>query len=429
MFRTFLKQSFIISLFFCIFCFQNVFSETGGLNDRPVSLVFVCEPPSGADKPRYYKSTSLFFKRLKNKRVQENGTAFFVGYGSFSSELPGEQLNLAAQNGYDLYIFPKTVSENLPTSTNGVLPWIGFLAEKKEAVQSDKNVKSFFKKNKNRKSKTGKLKKSKQRFLNETKESDFENPSSVKKTEQKGIVESNTTESDSSQKEKTKQESVSKDISQTESSGSKSDIKKTKSSERSQKKKKSTGKERTSIKKDSEKKTKSTSTINDSKKKVESSSRRTATSESSEKKVESSKPQETSQTTSARPTTSNDKIRNDSFELIFDSLKFWFSTNTNPIEFPWNGERILFLAGDKTAEEWSSSLSEKTKDITFIRLLDSSQDLRFDDGIYYTGCASSRIPNEVSVLNFFFRGNRLIRLKQESFSLNSDGSGKSWELE
>ncbi|EMY79133.1 hypothetical protein LEP1GSC060_0993 [Leptospira weilii serovar Ranarum str. ICFT] len=328
MFRIVLKQGFIIFLIFCIFCFRNVFSETGGLKDRPVSFVFVCKPSFGADKPRYYRSTSLFFKRLKNKRVQENGTAFFVGYGSFSSELPVEQLNLAGQKGYDFYIFSKTVSENLPTSINSVLPWIGFFSEKKENVKPEKNTKSFFKKNKNRKSKAGKLKKSKQRFLNGSKESNSENSSKVKK-------------------------------------------------------------------------------------------------------AESSKPQETPQTTSAQTTspTANDKIQNDSFELTFDSLKFRFSNNTNPIEFPRVGERILFLAGDKTAEEWSSSLSEKTEGMTFIRLLDFPQDLRFEDGIYYTGCASPRIPNGVSVLNFFFRGNRLIRLKQESFSLNSDGSGKSWELE
>ncbi|WP_078129204.1 LIC11612 family fibronectin-binding protein [Leptospira alexanderi] len=313
MFRTIFRDAFIVLLAFCIFCFSNVFSETGGLKDRPISVVLVCKPSAKEDKTRYYRSTSLFFKRLKNKRVQENGTAYLVGYGSFSSETPVEQLKLAGENGYDLYIFPKDVIENLPTSRDGVVPWISFLVEKKEVVKIEKST--------NPKSKIGKPVKNKK------------------------------------------------------------------------------GKQTNSVKKDSK------------------------------KKIESSISQSTSQTQTIATTTqsaTNNKIKNDSFELSFDTLKFWFSTNANPIEFPWESDKIFFLLGDKTPQD---SFSEKTGDTTLIRLLNFPQDLRFNDGIYDTGCASSRIPNGVSVLHFFFRGNRLIRLRQESFSLNSDGSGKSWELE
>ncbi|MCL8265631.1 hypothetical protein M9Y82_02985 [Leptospira weilii] len=311
MFRTVFRDALVLPLaLFCIFCFSNVFSETGGLKDRPISVVLVCKPSVKEDKPRYYRSTSLFFKRLKNKRIQENGTAYLVGYGSFSSETPAEQLKLAGENGYDLYIFPKDVIENLPTSREGVVPWISFLVEKKE-IEKSTNQKSKIKK-----------------------------PVKNKKDKQTN-----------------------------------------------------------SFKKDFK------------------------------KKIESSISQSTSQTqtiATATQSATNSKIGNDSFELSFDTLKFWFSTNANPMEFPWESDKIFFLLGNKTAQD---SFSEKTKDTTLIRLSNFPQDLRFNDGIYDVGCASSRIPNGVSVLHFFFRRNRLIRLRQESFSLNSDGSGKSWELE
>ncbi|WP_061222424.1 LIC11612 family fibronectin-binding protein [Leptospira weilii] len=318
MFQTVFRDTLVFLLAFCIFCFSNVFSETGGLKDRPISVVLVCKPSVKEDKPRYYRSTSLFFKRLKNKRIQENGTAYLVGYGSFSSETPAEQLKLAGENGYDLYIFPKDVIENLPTSQEGVVPWISFLVEKKE-IEKSTNQKSKIKK-----------------------------PVKNKK-----------------------------------------------------------GKQTDSFKKDFKKKTES----------------------NSKKKIESSISQSTSQTqtiATATQSATNSKIGNDSFELSFDTLKFWFSTNANPIEFPWESDKIFFLLGNKTAQD---SFSERTEDTTLIRLSNFPQDLRFNDGIYDTGCASPRIPNGVSVLHFFFRGNRLIRLRQESFSLNSDGSGKSWELE
>ncbi|WP_061234985.1 hypothetical protein [Leptospira weilii] len=311
MFRTVFRDALVLPLaLFCIFCFSNVFSETGGLKDRPISVVLVCKPSVKEDKPRYYRSTSLFFKRLKNKRIQENGTAYLVGYGSFSPETPAEQLKLAGENGYDLYIFPKDIIENLPTSREGVVPWISFLVEKKE-IEKSTNQKSKIKK-----------------------------PVKNKKDKQTN-----------------------------------------------------------SFKKDFK------------------------------KKIESSISQSASQTqtiATATQSATNSKIGNDSFELSFDTLKFWFSTNANPMEFPWESDKIFFLLGNKTAQD---SFSEKTKDTTLIRLSNFPQDLRFNDGIYDVGCASSRIPNGVSVLHFFFRGNRLIRLRQESFSLNSDGSGKSWELE
>ncbi|MDL5245266.1 hypothetical protein QRD38_05540 [Leptospira weilii] len=311
MFRTVFRDALVLPLaLFCIFCFSNVFSETGGLKDRPISVVLVCKPSVKEDKPRYYRSTSLFFKRLKNKRIQENGTAYLVGYGSFSSETPAEQLKLAGENGYDLYIFPKDIIENLPTSREGVVPWISFLVEKKE-IEKSTNQKSKIKK-----------------------------PVKNKKDKQTN-----------------------------------------------------------SFKKDFK------------------------------KKIESSISQSASQTqtiATATQSATNSKIGNDSFELSFDTLKFWFSTNANPMEFPWESDKIFFLLGNRTVQD---SFSEKTEDTTLIRLLNFPRDLRFNDGIYDVGCASSRIPNGVSVLHFFFRGNRLIRLRQESFSLNSDGSGKSWELE
>ncbi|MDV6237036.1 hypothetical protein CH379_015505 [Leptospira ellisii] len=318
MFRTNPKKAVLLVSIFCIFYYQNVFSETGDLSDHPISVVLVCEPSARADKPRYYKSTSLFFKRLKNKRLQENGTAFFVGYGAFASESPTEQLNLAGQNGYDLYLFPQTAPENLPTSAPAAnaVPWISFVVEKKETVKLPPKKKSKSAKSKNKKP-----------------------------------IQPNASKTKSGKKTR---------------SGTK-------------------------------------------------------------KKIPDSK-----QTTLAEtpPTkTIVTQIGNASFELSFDVLKFWFSTTTNPTELSWTPERILFLAGDKTADEWNRILSEKPEDTTAIRLLYSAQDLRFNEGIYYTGCASPKIPNGISVLNFFFRGNRLIRLKQESFSLNSDGSGKSWELE
>lgn len=139
MFQNVFKKVFTIFLVVSIFYFQNVFSEAGGLKDRPISVVFVCKPSSQTDKPRYYKSTSLFFKRLKNKRIQENGTAYFVGYGAFSSETSTEQLKLAGENGYDLYIFPKKMPENF---SNDTVPWIGFVEEKKEIEKSEKKTNS-----------------------------------------------------------------------------------------------------------------------------------------------------------------------------------------------------------------------------------------------------------------------------------------------
>ncbi|TGL93038.1 hypothetical protein EHQ76_19155 [Leptospira barantonii] len=392
MFRFTRKQTFAILLILSIFCFQNVFSETGGLRDRPVSVVLVCEPSSKADKPRFYKSTSLFFKRLKNKRAQENGTAFLIGYGSFASELPSEQLNLAGQNGYDLYIFPKNVTENLPSSSNRSLPWIAFASEKKAETPKATSIKPKSKKSssKSKKKKTKLKKANVSKNSPETQATSTSAPASTDpKTETK---ESTPTNSNVENKEAGSKES----ISQKSSKSSVVKKKKVKTKSKTSKPKKNKG---DSTGKESAKKTEPT--------KDSSSETKNVVKENSElKKNESS-----------------------SFELQFDSLKFWFSTLTNAIEFPWESDKILFLTGDKTAEEWTEILSGKTEDATLIRLLNSPQDLKFNEGIYYTGCASPGIPNGVSVLNFFFRGNRLIRLKQESFSLNSDGSGKSWELE
>ncbi|MCG6168086.1 LIC11612 family fibronectin-binding protein [Leptospira sanjuanensis] len=383
MFRTNLKKAFLLVSIFCIFYDRNVFSETGGLQDRPVSVVLVCEPSAKADKPRYYKSTSLFFKRLKNKRLQENGTAFFVGYGSFASEAPAEQLNLAGQNGYDLYIFPQTAAENLPTSPSGnAVPWISFVVEKKETLIKPTSPKKSGKQGISPKRKKQKTK-SKPK-LNPEKPSDKTSESLPREAEiQEGVGQTSGTDAD------------------------KIELKHTTSKKKPAKSKKS--KERNASRTKSEKKRKSDAQAKPNSSK-ETSSRNTQQTQAPSKTVVAS-------------------IGNASFELNFESLKFWFSTTVNPIELSWSPERILFLAGEKTADEWNQILSGKPDDTTAIRLLNSGQDLKFNEGIYYTGCASLQIPNGVSVLNFFFRGNRLIRLKQESFSLNSDGSGKSWELE
>lgn len=395
MFRPVFRRTALAFLIFCIFCFQNVFSETGGLKDRPVSVMLVCAPSSQADKPRFYKSTSLFFKRLKNKRAQENGTAFLVGYGSFSSETPAEQLNLAVQNGYDLYIFPKNVTENLPSHSNKTLPWISFVSEKKNEVSKTQSVKPKSKTSSSRKS--GK-KKSKRKTI--TKTSVLPETSNATASAQTKTQKATT----SSEPEPKTSEPKREDSSLTKTPASSTDSK-------------------TETKKPSRAKSKSAKKGSSKKKNV---------------KTEKNKaPEKTEKTKDSSPETKNQpqenagskKNESASFELNFDSLKFWFSTLTDSVEFPWESDKILFLAGDKTAEEWNSILSGKTEDATLIRLLNSPQDLKFNEGIYYTGCASPGIPNGVSVLNFFFRGNRLIRLKQESFSLNSDGSGKSWELE
>ncbi|TGK23551.1 hypothetical protein EHQ05_19175 [Leptospira yasudae] len=383
MFRTNLKKAFLLVSIFCIFYDRNVFSETGGLQDRPVSVVLVCEPSAKADKPRYYKSTSLFFKRLKNKRLQENGTAFFVGYGSFASETPAEQLNLAGQNGYDLYIFPQTALENLPASPSGdAVPWISFVVEKKETAIQPTSQKKSVKKGISPKGKKQKPKS--KRKLNPKKPSDKISESLPYEMEtQEGVGQTSGTDAD------------------------KIELKKTTSEKKTVKSKKS--------------KTRNTSKTKSGKKR-----------ESTEPTKPDSSKETSSQNTQRAPTSSKTivtSIGNASFELSFESLKFWFSTTVNPTELSWSPERILFLAGEKTADEWNQILSGKPDDTTAIRLLNSAQDLRFNEGIYYTGCASPQIPNGISVLNFFFRGNRLIRLKQESFSLNSDGSGKSWELE
>ncbi|WP_244939888.1 LIC11612 family fibronectin-binding protein [Leptospira adleri] len=372
-----------------------IFSETGGLRDRPVSVALVCEPSSKTDKIRYYKSTSLFFKRLKAKRIQENGTAFFVGYGSFASEIPSEQLNLAQQNGYDLYIFPKNVTENLPSSSNRILPWIAFASEKKvetpkATTVKPKSKKSSFSKSKKKKTKSEKANLAKDSLATETTAPSTSSPASTDpKTE---TQKSTSTNSNVENKEAGPKGSASEKPS--ESSVSKTKKVKTKSKTSKTKKNKPTASPKERIKK--------TEPIKDS-----SLETKNVVKENSEPK----------------------KNDSSSFELQFDSLKFWFSTLTNTIEFPWESEKILFLTGDNSAEEWSTALSGKTDDATLIRLLNSPQNLRFNEGIYYTGCASASIPNGISVLNFFFRGNRLIRLKQESFSLNSDGSGKSWDLE
>ncbi|WP_061245198.1 LIC11612 family fibronectin-binding protein [Leptospira noguchii] len=407
MFQNVFKKVFTIFLTVGIFYFQNVFSEAGGLKDRPISVVFVCKPSYQADKPRYYRSTSLFFKRLKNKRIQENGTAYFVGYDSFSSETPTEQLKLAGENGYDLYIFPKNVQENF---LNDTVPWIGFVEEKKEIEKSQKKS--------NRKSKTGKSTKNKKRFLNVTKRNVSQSSSStsksdvpssdILKTESSKISET----LDQSKKENTvsAQEGVSKSESSISKEASQKNLvpkndfsqsnknPKIKSS-KSFKKNKSSG----SAKKES------ISTINNSEK----------------KKVEPSISNKTFQTQEIQTMTVNDPTKHDFFELSFDSLKFWFSTNVN-LAISLESNPILFFIGEKIPEDL---LSRKKEEDTWIQFLDFPQDLRFKDGIHSIGCASAKIPNGISVLHFFFRGNRLIRLRQESFSLNSDGSGKSWELE
>ncbi len=408
MFQNVFKKVFTIFLTVGIFYFQNVFSEAGGLKDRPISVVFVCKPSSQADKPRYYRSTSLFFKRLKNKRIQENGTAYFVGYDSFSSETPTEQLKLAGENGYDLYIFPKNVQENF---LNDTVPWIGFVEEKKEIEKSQKKS--------NRKSKTGKSTKNKKRFLNVTKRNVSQSSSStsksdvpssdILKTESSKISET----LDQSKKENTV--SAQEGVSKSESSISKETSQKNlvpkndfSQSNKNPKIKSSKGSKKNkgsgSVKKDS------ISTINNSEK----------------KKVEPSISNKTFQTQGIQKTmTVNDPTRHDFFELSFDSLKFWFSTNVN-LAISLESNPILFFIGEKIPEDL---LSRKKEEDTWIQFLDFPQDLRFKDGIHSIGCASAKIPNGISVLHFFFRGDKLIRLRQESFSLNSDGSGKSWELE
>ncbi|AYV54435.1 LIC11612 family fibronectin-binding protein [Leptospira kmetyi] len=400
MFRSARRQAVAVLLILSIFCFQNVFSETGGLRDRPVSVVFVCEPSSKADKPRFYKSTSLFFKRLKNKRAQENGTAFLVGYGSFASEIPSEQLNLAAQNGYDLYIFPKNITENLPSSANKTLPWIAFASEKKVETSKPTNIPPKSKKS----SSKSKKKKTKPKKANVAKDSPKTQTNSTSVS--KPVSTSVPTSTDS--KTKTKESTPTNSNVENKEPDPKESIPQ-KSSENAASKKKNV---KTKNKTSKTKKNQGNSTAKKSAKRTEPS--KDSSSETKNSMKENSDPK---------------KNESSSFELQFDSLKFWFSTLTNAIEFPWESDKILFLTGDQTAEEWSSAFSGKTEEATLIRLLNSPQDLKFNEGIYYTGCASPGIPNGVSVLNFFFRGNRLIRLKQESFSLNSDGSGKSWELE
>ncbi|TGK27891.1 hypothetical protein EHQ12_06575 [Leptospira gomenensis] len=391
MFRKKFKPAFLLISIFCIFNDWNVFPETGGLRDRPVSVVFVCEPSAKADKPRYYKSTSLFFKRLKNKRLQENGTAFFVGYGAFASETPEEQLRLAGQNGYDLYIFPQTASQNPPTSasTNAV-PWISFVVEKKENIQPQIRTKPDPKRispKQKRKNKNSKPKPDAKKSTGKPLESV---PGEFDLT--LGVGQTSGTNNAPTQIQST------------------SAVSKTKK-----------GKNETSQKR----KVSKTKSVPNSTSKKSKKNRKSDARTKPDSFVETS----SSTITAERSKTIATSIGNSSFELSFDSLKFWFSTFANPNELSWTQDRILFLAGDKTAEEWNQILSGKPDDTTAIRLLNSAQDLRFNEGIYYTGCASSRIPNGISVLNFFFRGDRLIRLKQESFSLNSDGSGKSWELE
>ncbi|MBM9498852.1 hypothetical protein JWG44_01100 [Leptospira sp. 201903071] len=330
-----LKRVVLAVLILFVFEVSHIFSETGGLKDRPVSIALVCEPSLKADKIRYYKSTSLFFKRLKAQRIQENGTAFLVGFGAFANDTPTEQLAHATENGYDLYIFSKEAKENLPdANVSGNIPWISFVVEKKvEAPKKQK--KSPSKKNSSKVSKSAK--------------------------------------NSSKNKAKTPESQKSKTV-----SGKTLNEKKSKTS-----------------------KDKKNSKIQESKSEEKPSKEEMATI----------------------------SLGKASWELSFDSLKFWFSTNTDPQEIPFELDRVSFLLGEKSVEEWASLLEGKTENSSWIRLLPQPQDLRFSEGIYYTGCASPSIPNGISVLNFFFRGNRLIRLKQESFSLNGDGSGKSWDLE
>ncbi|MBM9575650.1 hypothetical protein JWG45_00655 [Leptospira sp. 201903070] len=322
------KRVVLAVLLLFVFDVSRILSETGGLQDRPVSIALVCEPSFKTDKIRYYKSTSLFFKRLKTKRSQENGTAFFIGYGAFASEAPSDQIAHATQSGYDLYIFSKEAKENLPATPgaeNGNVPWISFVVEKKVAA-----------------------------------------PKKQKKSSPKNSLKNNS------------------------------------KSSHSQKKKKGIGK---------------TSNSNSPKDKT---SKEVKNSKIPESKTQDQPPKEETTTIS---------FGNASWELSLDSLKFWFSTNTDPQGISFESNRVSFLVGEKSEEEWASLLEGKTENSTWIRLLPRSQDLKFKEGIYSIGCASPSIPNGISVLNFFFRGNRLIRFKQESFSLNSDGSGKSWDLE
>ncbi|EMJ38596.1 hypothetical protein LEP1GSC079_1711 [Leptospira interrogans str. FPW1039] len=417
MFQNVFKKNFTIFLFISIFYFHNVFSEAGGLKDRPISVVFVCKPSSQTDKLRYYRSTSLFFKRLKNKRVQENGIAYFVGYDVFSSETPTEQLKLAGENGYDLYIFPKN---NLPeNSLNDTIPWIGFIEEKKEIEKSEKKMNSQEKLN--RKSKTIKSTKSKKRFLNIIKKNISQNSSSTSKSD---VLSSNILKTESSKISETQDQSKKENTVSTQK-----DISKTESKVKNESSQENLVSKNDFSKSDKNPKIKSpkSSRKNKSRKKQSGSTKKDSISTiyNSEKKVEPLVSKEISQKQEIQTTTVNDPAKHNFFELNFDSLKFWFSTNVN-LAISLESNPILFFIGEKIPKDL---LTRKKEEDTWIQFLDFPQDLRFNDGIYSVGCASAKIPNGISVLHFFFRRDKLIRLKQESFSLNSDGSGKSWELE
>ncbi|EQA43562.1 hypothetical protein LEP1GSC050_1215 [Leptospira broomii serovar Hurstbridge str. 5399] len=68
-------------------------------------------------------------------------------------------------------------------------------------------------------------------------------------------------------------------------------------------------------------------------------------------------------------------------------------------------------------------------DLPAVTLLSYSSPLRFFEGEYSFGCGANPNSLKISVLELFFRNGKMIRISEESYTLNSSDSNKSWILE
>ncbi|WP_146036896.1 hypothetical protein [Leptospira inadai] len=68
-------------------------------------------------------------------------------------------------------------------------------------------------------------------------------------------------------------------------------------------------------------------------------------------------------------------------------------------------------------------------DLPAITLLPYSRPLRFFEGEYSYGCGANPNSLGITVLEVFFRNGKMIRISEESYTLNSSDSNKSWILE
>lgn len=98
---------------------------------------------------------------------------------------------------------------------------------------------------------------------------------------------------------------------------------------------------------------------------------------------------------------------------------------------------LLMQDPNPTSAETSNPITEEIQflrpillgDLPAVTLLSYSRSLRFFDGEYSFGCGANPNSLKITVLELFFRNGKMIRISEESYSLNSADSNKSWILE